>query len=324
MNANTDFAATLEQALRLLSQKVALSAELSAAAEEMRGAVRKLDEVGVAASQRRTSVLTIVPTDRLSPLGDVVGSLETLDAESRSRALQREIGASFTEQLDARAREAAKAEAKRNEARKPLEALTRRVQEVAKKFTTYPSLAERAVVLLVTDFRISRVAMSAYNRFPPWPGSRASGRVTFGSIPLVADEIRRALILPRIRNENRVDNFWPGRYGDRTFIEGPEWVDRADTDIIGELARLPGSGPSQQAVDSAVAGAQARLLAEFHKVITTIAELKALDASLGDVHQRYPDGGPVWPEEMFPEWRLRQMSRWIVLPNLHGHRVAAE
>lgn len=324
MMINDPVATALEQALRLLSQRVAPSAEFCAAAEEMRGSVRRIDEAEAAAPQRRASILTIThQTDRVSRLDKIVAAVQADDAARCARALQREIAVSFAAQLDARAREAKKAEAARDEARKPFAELTGRVQETAKRLATYPALAERAVVLLITDFRIRSLTRSAYASVPRNPDSRCLG-VVRGDIPLATSEFYRDLILPRICNGQCVDKFLPLRASDLGFFESGGRSDEADADIIGELASFAGSRPSERAVDQALPRAHARLLAEVRKVIGSIADLMALDASIGDVHQRYPDGGLVWDECLFPEWKLKQMSRWIVLPARGGHRVAAE
>ncbi len=81
---NDSIAAALERALRLLSQRVTSSAESLAAAEEMRAAIGMLDEAEATAPQRRTSILTIAPTERAPLLAAIVKALETLDAESRN------------------------------------------------------------------------------------------------------------------------------------------------------------------------------------------------------------------------------------------------
>ena len=132
--------------------------------------------------------------------------------------------------------------------------------------------------------------------------------------------------MPRVQKGNRSDSYFPGRYGDITFIERRDCEFGPDAGIVGELAELSRGVPTAEAVDRAVAKADARLIAEFAAAIAEIAKLKALDASTteADISLRYPDGAMVFDPSLFPHWALRMMARWINLPDLGGYRIAAE
>jgi hypothetical protein len=132
------------------------------------------------------------------------------------------------------------------------------------------------------------------------------------------------MILPRIRNGARSDSYFPGRYGDLTFIENPN-LD-VDASIVVELAEMATGAPTAEAVNRAVATADAQLIGEFGKVIASIASLKALDASITseEFSARYLDGVLIFDPSMFPEWVPRVMARWLALPELGGYRVPAE
>jgi hypothetical protein len=312
----------LEQSLAVLSNAAASAATLKLAAEEARGVVRGIDEANEAAPKRRAGVLA-----NTKPLADMVASLEAIDGEDRTRALQREVAVAVAAALDVRARDSEKAEEARNKARSPFQSQTRRAQELAAAFATYPALATRGVELLVTDIAARRLAKSAYSSAPRHSGSSVGHIYEFSSPRVIATpEILQKTILPRVSKGNRIDSYFPGRYGDLTIIERQDCEFDPDAGIVGELAELSRGAPTAEAVDRAVVKADARLLTEFAKVVASIASLKAMDAAItaDDVGLRYPDGGKIFADELFPQWAPRTMARWITLPDLGGYRIAAE
>jgi hypothetical protein len=313
----------LEQALGILQNAAASAATLKLAAEEARGALRAIDEANETAPKRRAVVLA----NTKPLLADMVASLEAINGEDRTRALQREVAVAVAAALDTRARDAEKAEEARNKARSPFQSQTRRAQELAAAFATYPALATRIGELFVTDIDVRRRAKSAYSSVPRGP-SRAVGYSEAFEPPrtIAKPEILQKTILPRVHKGNRTDSYFPGRYGDITFIEKQHIEFGPDAGIVGELAQLPRGAPTAEAVDRAVAKADARLIAEFAAVIAEIAKLKALDASIteADISLRYPDGALIFDPTLFPHWAPRTMTRWITLPDLGGYRVAAE
>ena len=139
-------------------------------------------------------------------------------------------------------------------------------------------------------------------------------------------EILQKTILPRVHKGSRINSYFPGRYGDITFIEKQYIEFGPDAGIVGELVELSRGAPSAEAVDRAVAKADARLIAEFAAAIAKIDKLKALDAAItaAELGARYPDGGKIFADELFPQWVPRLMARWITLPDLGGYRIAAE
>jgi hypothetical protein len=318
-----DPAAALERAHAALQNRTASAGELKAAAEAARAAVRELDGLSEAAPKRRAVVLA----NTKPLLADIVASLEAIDGEDRTRALQREVAVAVAAALDTRARDAENAEEARNKARSPFQAQTRRVQELAAAFATYPALATRVGELFVTDIDVRRRAKSAYSSVPRGP-SRAVASIEYFAPPrtIAKPEILQKTVLPRVHNGSRIDSYFPGRHGDITFIEKQHIEFGPDAGIVGKLVELSREAPTAEAVDRAVAEADARLIGEFGKVIAAIAEMKALDASIteADISLRYPDGALIFDPALFPQWALRMMARWITLPDLGRYRIAAE
>lgn len=224
----------LEQSLAVLANGAAAAAMLKLAAEEARGAVRGIDEANEAAPKRRAAVLA-----NTKPLADMVALLEALDGENKTRALQREVAVVVAAALDTRARDAEKAEDARNKARSPFQSQTRRAQELAEAFATYPALATRVGELFVTDIDVKRRAKSAYSRVPRGP-SRAVGYSEAFEPPrtIAKPEILQKTILPRVHKGNRTDFYFPGPYGDIKFIEKQHIEFGPDAGIVCELAEL--------------------------------------------------------------------------------------
>jgi hypothetical protein len=330
MNPSTDFAAMLEHAIGVLQSLEASAADCRAAAEQARKAVHAIESENESAPQREAQVLAAMALTRPSrgkSIAETIKALEALDDESSARALTRKIAVAVAAALDGRARDSEKAEEARNKSRSPFQSQTRRAQELAAAFATYPALATRVGELLVTDIDVRRRAKSAYSTVPRGP-SRAVGHSEAFSPPrtIAKPEILQKTILPRVHKGNRTDSYFPGRYGDTTFIEKQHIEFGPDAVIVGELVELSRGAPTAEAVDRAVAKADARLIAEFAAAIAEIAKLKALDASIteADISLRYPDGALIFDPALFPQWALRMMTRWIVLPDLRGYRVAAE
>ena len=249
MNSGTDFAAMLEQARAALQNRTASASEFKAAAEELRGAVRNLDALSEEAPKRRADVLA----NTKPQLADMVASLEAIDGEDKRRALQREVAVAFAAALDTRARDAEKAEEARNKARSPFQSQTRRAQELAAAFATYPDLETRVGELFVTDIDVRRQAKSAYSSVPRGPSRAVAYSEAFEPPRAIAKpEILQKTILPRVQNGNRTDSYFPGRYGEITFIEKQHIEFGPDAGIVGELAELSRGAPAAEAVDRAV------------------------------------------------------------------------
>jgi hypothetical protein len=326
---------SLEQAAGVLADLDATSGDLDKAAQLARGAVSAIDDAIAAHPELKAEIFNrIAPPAalpgkyRLRPhsISETVDNLLAHEREGQAIWGRRAVAAWLAAALDKKAREVEKTEAAIVAARAPFKAEAQRAAELAKAFATYPALAERVVELLVTDVAIRRQAKSAYSTVPRHHGSRAVGRIdVFESQWAIATpEILSKTILPCIRNGSRYDSYFPGRYGDFTFIENPN-LD-VDASFVAELAELSRGAPTVEAVNRAVAKADAKLVSEFGKVIASIASLRALDASIdaAELGARYPDGGKIFADELFPEWAPRTMARWIVLPEIGGYRMAAE
>jgi hypothetical protein len=338
MNPSTDFAAMLEQALRLLSQTAAPSAELSALAEKMREGARRIDEAEAMAPQRRASALTIVPTDRAPRLDAIVTALETLDAESRNRAVQREIAVSLAAQLDARACAVAEAEALRDKARKPLEAETKRARELAKRIGEAPKLFKQVVSQFSADIVIAHLGKSAWSRTPRPQGSHVGYDISFDDI------VPRIIATQEALSSVRLPGF---SKHDFSALERAHHYEDTDSEYFGaviaqalqELRGLIRNHDerrivlSDEGVARAVQRAQTALVSEYSKTYGAIHELLALDAKIiaTDCAARYPDGALIFDPAMFPEhWQIGAMNRTIngyprvALPSINGFALAAE
>ena len=330
MNPSTDFAAMLEQAIGVLQSLEASAADCSAAAEQARKAVHAIDSENESSPHREAQVLAAIALTRPSrgkSIAETIKALEALDDESSARALTRKIAVAVAAALDGRARDSEKAEEARNKARSPFQSQTRRAQELAAAFATYPALATRVGELFVTDIDVRRRAKSANSSVPRGP-SRAVGYTEAFAPPrtIAKPEILQRTILPRVHRGSRIDSYFPGRYGDITFIEKQHIEFGPDAGIVGEFVELSRGTPTAEAVDRAVAKADARLITEFAAAIAKIDKLKALDAAItaAELGARYPDGGKIFADELFPQWGPRLMARWMVLPDLGGYRIAAE
>jgi hypothetical protein len=297
-----------EQALRLLSQRVAPSAELSASAEEMRGAVRKIDEAEAAAPQHRASALTIPPTERAPLLAAIVRALETLDAESRNRAVQREIAVSIAAQLDVRACAVAEVEAFRDKARKPFEAETKRARDLAKRIGEAPKLFKQVVSQFQADIVIAHLGKSAWSRTPRPQGSHVGYDISFDDI------VPRIIATQEALSSVRLPGF---SKHDFSALERAHHYEDTDSEYFGaviaqplqELRELIRNHDerrvvlSDEGVARSVQRAQTALVTEYNETCGAIRELLALDAKITatDCAARYPDGAPIFDRAMFPE-----------------------
>jgi hypothetical protein len=330
MNPSTDFAAMLEQSLGVLQRLEASPGDCSAAAEQARKAVHAIDSENESSPQREAQVLAAIALTRPSrgkSIAETIKALEALDHESSARALTRKIAVAVAAALDGRARDSEQAEEARNKARSPFQSQTRRAQELAAAFATYPALATRVGELFVTDIDVRRRAKSAYSSVPRGPSRAVAYSEAFSPPRTIAKlEILQKTVLPRVHNGSRIDSYFPGRHNDIAFIEKQHIEFGPDIVIVGELAELSRGAPTVEAVDRAVAKADARLIAEFAAAIAKIDKLKALDASIteADISLRYPDGALIFAPTLFPQWAPRMMARWISLPDLGGYRVATE
>jgi hypothetical protein len=331
---NNDIVLALESAAGVLADLAGTSVELSGAAESARSSVRSIDEALAEHPAAKAEIFGAIappapPRDayRLRPrsIRETIDAMLAHDRDYQTLSAQREIASWLAAALDTRARDAEKAEDTRNKARSPFQSQTRRAQELAAAFATYPILA--ICELFVTDIDVRRRAKSAYSSVPRGPSRAVAYSEAFEPPRTIAKpEILQKTVLPRVHNGSRIDSYFPGRHGDLTFIEKQHIEFDPDAGIVGKLVELFRGAPTAEAVDRAVAEADARLVGEFGKVIAAIAEMKALDASIteADISLRYPDGALIFDPTLFPQWVPRMMARWINLPDLRGHRVAAE
>jgi len=330
---NNDIVLALESAAGILADLAATSVELSAAAESARASVSALDDAIAAHPEMKAEIFNrIAPppgTYRLRPhsISETVNNLLAHERDGQVIGARRAVAAWLAAALDAKGREVEKAESAIAAARTPFKAHAQRVADLAKAFATYPALATRVGELFVTDIDVRRRAKSAYSRVPRG-ASRAVGSSEAFEPPrtIAKPEILQKTVLPRVHNGSRIDSYFPGRHGDITFIEKQHIEFSPDAGIVGKLVELSRGAPTAEAVDRAVAEADARLIGEFGKVIAAIAEMKALDASIteADISLRYPDGALIFAPALFPQWALRMMARWITLPDLGRYRIAAE
>jgi hypothetical protein len=325
-----DIGAALDQALRLLSRSVAPAAEFTAAIQETQAAIGALDEAATAASQRRASVLTIPPTEQSRGLAAIVTALETLDADGRRRALQREVALAFLAQLEVRSREAKKAQAMRDEARKPFDAETKRARDYAKRVVDALGRFDQVVHLFRTDAILTKLAVATYSCVPSPQGTHVAYERNITVEPAIATQERlRATRLP---------GRWRGSDSDVQYLIPSNWScnmeeDGADDRIVGPLRELCRQADDRRItlsngqVDQVLAQAQAVVMREYDNAAIAIREVLALDAQLAaaDRAARYPDGALIFDPSMFPEnWLVGSMSRRVVLPSIGGMAMAAE
>jgi hypothetical protein len=277
-----------EQALRLLSQRVAPSAELSASAEEMRGAVRKIDEAEAAAPQHRASALTIPPTERAPLLAA--------------------IAVSIAAQLDVRACAVAEVEAFRDKARKPFEAETKRARDLAKRIGEAPKLFKQVVSQFQADIVIAHLGKSAWSRTPRPQGSQVGYDISFDDI------VPRIIATQEALSSVRLPGF---SKHDFSALERAHHYEDTDSEYFGaviaqplqELRELIRNHDerrvvlSDEGVARSVQRAQTALVTEYNETCGAIRELLALDAKITatDCAARYPDGAPIFDRAMFPE-----------------------
>ena len=208
MNPNTDFAAVLEQALGTLSNRTTSAAELKVAAEEACGVVRAIDEAHEQAPSRESQILAAM-TGGVS-IAATIAALGELDEESVRRMLMRKVATHLGAVIDGQSHDAEKIEKARDEARRPFAAQTRRVQELAAAFATYPTHAARIVSLFRSDALIGRFGSEAYSRVPVL-GSHISFERTI--------RLPRMLATPERLTATRLLGYWPPKYSDFSGLE---------------------------------------------------------------------------------------------------------
>jgi hypothetical protein len=210
-------AAALEQPFAALQNRTGSAGELKAAAEAARAAVRALDAERELAPEREAKILsemtppTItpgIPPSRGRSIAETVAALVKLDDETSRRTLDRKIAVGVAEQLDRLARSAAKAEAERDEKRKPFAELTRRAQEYALRVAD----AARVPSLFRTDCVIAQLGGSAYSRTPSPNGSHVRNERTFN--------VPRTIATEGILKTTKLPGFWPPRWSDYYCLSG--------------------------------------------------------------------------------------------------------
>jgi hypothetical protein len=322
----------LDEPAKILWNRSASAADLNAALGTTRSVLLAIDEAEAAARDRRAQGLAAMtpPPAVLGQLDagrtridQVLAALVSLHKEAEQRSALRETAVSLSDQITAAAGEAKKAEALRDEARKPFEAQSRRAQDLAKRCADYPRMAERIVSLFRTDVMVTVAGRSALSRCPRPRGSAIAYDVTF--------DVPRTIAVDSVLKATKLPGFWPPKHSDFTSIERFDL--KGDTSIVAPLEDLTKSHDdrrivlSDEATDRAIARAQATLLSEFRKVVGALRELLGLDAEVNpaDRGARYPDGALIYDPMMFPEnWDGGRMSRRVVLPSIGGMAMAAE
>ena len=325
--------ARLDEPAAVLWDRTVSAAALNAALEATRSVLVAVDEAEAAARQRRARLLAAMtpPPEvpgQLDPLratiARVLAMCGSLDNEAQQRATLREIAVSLGEQLNARAADAKKAEALRDDARKPLAAQTHRARDLAKRFGEYPRLAERIVSLFYTDVAVAARGRSVLSRCPRPRNAGGYEKTFYVPRTIAVDSVMKATKLP---------GFWPPRYGDFSVIERPGYESQGEASIVAPLEELNKGhdegriAVTDEAADRAIARAQATLLSEFGKAVGALRELLRLDAevSAADRAARYPDGALIYDPKMFPEnWDVGRMIHRVVLPSIGGMAMAAE
>jgi cell division protein ZapA (FtsZ GTPase activity inhibitor) len=320
MNHNADSAAALNHAQATFRNPTASAGELKDAAEATRAVVREIDEANEAAPKRRVAVLA-----SMNRLADMIALLEAIDVENRTRALQREVAVAVAAALDGRARDAAQAEAARDEARKPFTAQTKKASELAKRIAEYPALAAAIVGLLRTDVLVARFGSIAYSRVPV-RGSHVSYERTI--------RLPRMLATQERLTATRLLGYWPPRHNDFSILEGQYYHDTDRDPIAGPIYELgQKDAVSDEAVDRALARAQAALVSEYNRICAAIGELLDLDdkVSPADRAARYPDGALIFDSALYPQhWLPGVMGKAfngfarIALPSIFSPAMAAE
>jgi hypothetical protein len=326
---NNDILPALEQAAAILADVASTSAELSGAAKSARASVLTLEEALAGHSAAKAEIFGAIapPAPPAGAYRQRARSIrETLDAvlahgrDCQIISAQREIAAWLAAELDGRARDAAKDEARRDAERKPFREQKERAENLAKIFAGFQALAKRIVELLSDDVLITKLGKSAYSNLPPPQGTHTRYVRTW-HVPrvLATEEIMGALRLPAL---------WPLRFSDFSAFEQQHHFEDEDDEIIRPIRGLINRKPlSESEVDAVIARAQAHLLAEYRKAAAAIEDLLSLDGGIteGDRGARYPDGEPIFNPAMFPkDWLLGKMRLRIKLPSIGGLALAAE
>jgi hypothetical protein len=330
----SDIVPALEQAAAVLADLVSTSAELSGAAESARASARSLDDALARHPARKAEIFgAIAPPAppasayrlRARSIGETIDAVLAHGCDYQTLMAQHEIASWIAAALDVRSRDAAKAEAARDEARKPFVAETKRAHEFAKRFAEYPTLAARIVSLFRSDVLIARFGSSAYSRVPV-RGSHINFERTI--------RLPRMLATPERLTATRLLGYWPPKYSDFSGLESVYYHDTDNDLIAGPIYELSQKGTvSNEDVDRVVARATTLMVSEYSKVCATIRELLALDDQItaADRDGRYPDGALIFDPAMFPtHWQIGVMNKTfngfprIALPGIDGMAMAAE
>jgi hypothetical protein len=333
MNA-ADVIPALEQVAGVLANSAATSGEFSAAAELSRAAVSALDDALAGHQASKAEIFSAIAPPVAAPgkyqlrARSIVETVEAVLAHGRdgeTLSARREIAVWLAAQLDVRAREAERAEAARDEARKPFAAETKRAHEFAKRFAEYPTLAARIVSLFRSDVLIARFGSSAYSRVPV-RGSHINFERTI--------RLPRMLATPERLTATRLLGYWPPKYSDFSGLESVYYHDTDNDLIAGPIYELSQKGTvSNEDVDPVVVRATTLMVSEYSKVCAAIRELLALDDQItaADRDARYPDGALIFDPAMLPEhWQIGAMNKTfngyprVALPMIDGMALAAE
>ena len=343
MNA-ADVIPALEQVAGVLANSAATSGEFSAAAELSRAAVSALDDALAGHQASKAEIFSAIAPPVAAPgkyqlrARSIVETGEAVLAHGRYGEIlsaRREIAVWLGAALDVRAREAAKAEAARDAARKPFEAETKRARELAKRIGEAPKLFKQVVSQFSADIVIANLGKAAWSRAPRPQGSYVQ---TFDGI------VERMIATPNVLSSVRLPGFSTHDFSalERAFHhedEDSEEFGAVMAQRVRELRELIRNHDQRQiaisdeSVARAVARAQTALVSEYNRTCAAIRELVALDAQVtaAEAGARYPDGALIFDPALFPEhWHLGLMSKSInghprvALPVIDGMALAAE
>ncbi len=328
----------LQKIINSVAHPRTTAAGFEAAAEDARGVARTIDELETEAPTRRAEILAAVfPTiDRGgSPIAATLAALDGLSADIRERIALREIATFLAARFDHQARSAKKAEAERDEQRKPFEAQTRRAHEVAAALAEAPKLFDRAYSAFKADIVIANLGDSAWSRAPRARGSAFAYELNWRGITerlIATGEALSSARLPGKDFAALARPFNQDSDNDKTF--GVD-VERA----LGELRKLIARHDrreiviSEETIIRVVAQAQSALVAEYGAVCGALRALVALDGEITEADRTatYPDGQLIFDLALFPkDWVLGRMTKQvgrfsrINLPTLGAMPMAAE
>ena len=314
MNA-ADVIPALEQVAGVLANSAATSGEFSAAAELSCAAVRALDDALAGHQASKAEIFSAIAPPVAAPgkyqlrARSIVETAEAVLAHGRDCEIlsaRREIAVWLGAALDVRAREAAKAEAARDEARKPFAAETKRARELAKRIGEAPKLFKQIVSQFSADIAIANLGKAAWSRAPRPQGRHAGYDIRFDNVVPRIIATQEALSSVRLPGFSKHDL----SALDRVFHhedEDSEEFGAVMAQQVRELRELIRNHDqrrvaiSDESVARAVARAQAVLVSEYDKTCRAIRELLALDAQLtaAEAGARYPDGALIFDPRFF-------------------------